>query len=467
MNDLSDLPVMYTGKLRQTDQSIFCRFSARGRSPIRSFTNEVQAMLLKEKFFSETPPTARQTAASQHMILAENAVASTIFSLGTGNFLTGYLTWMGASPAFSALVGALPMLGCVLQAVSPFLFERLRHRKLCIVLLCFGFRCSMGLAVAVPFLLRAQTSRLSVMFLLYLIAFLFAGFVTPGLNQWMLDSAPMEGRGRFFAKKNILASVTNAGLTFAMGLQLDHFIGQGHPETGYLIVYGTILLLALADAAMLSSVWESPSGQPLRVRLRDFLRPFRDPVFRPVILFDTLWFIANHFSAAFLAVYLLQGLGLSHGYISILTIVSSVAGMGCNWIWGRMADRKGWRAVLAAAGGVACCGYAGWCIATPATAPILAPLLQCVSTAGSAAANLATLNLQYAASPREGKTVYLGAVAVVSNLMGYAAALAASSLQTVLQPGLGIERSISVLFAVSAAGMLVCLLYAVRRLPKL
>ena len=59
--------------------------------------------------------------------------------------------------------------------------------------------------------------------------------------------------------------------------------------------------------------------------------------------------------------------------------------------------------------------------------------------------------MEYASCPGEGKTVYLGAVAVVSNLMGYMATLAASGIQSTLEHSLGTERSISVLFAISAA----------------
>ena len=124
-------------------------------------------MRLYEKFFPHTPPVEQQLAQSRRIILAEEAIAGTIFSLGIGNFLVGYLTWMGASPAFSALVGALPMLGCILQAVSPFLFERLRYRKLCIVLVCLGFRFSMGLAAFVPLLFSHSASRQTAVFLPY------------------------------------------------------------------------------------------------------------------------------------------------------------------------------------------------------------------------------------------------------------------------------------------------------------
>lgn len=422
-------------------------------------------MRFHEKFFPTAPPTPQQQAQSRRFILAEEAIAGAIFSLGTGNFLVGYLTWMGASPAFSALVGGLPMLGCILQAVSPFLFERLRRRKLCVVLLCFGFRFSMGLAAFVPLLLREPAARQAAVFALYFLTWMLAGFVTPGLNQWILSSAPQEGRGRFFALKNILSSLFNAALTFLMGRQLDWFIGRGQPQTGYFIVYGSILLLTLVDILLLSEVWETPAPRALAVRPRDFLRPFRDPAFRPVILFDTLRYTAANFSSAFLPVYLLQGLNLSHSYISIMALAASATGILCNWVWGRLADRRGWRPVLVTACATACCGYIGWFFVKPAAALFIAPVLQCVSTAGTAGFGLATLNMEYAASPQEGKTVYLGAVAVVSNLMGYAATLAGSAIQSALEGRAGVQASISVLFLLSAAGMLVCLWHA-RRLPE-
>ena len=340
-------------------------------------------MRLYEKFFPHTPPVEQQLAQSRRIILAEEAIAGTIFSLGIGNFLVGYLTWMGASPAFSALVGALPMLGCILQAVSPFLFERLRYRKLCIVLVCLGFRFSMGLAAFVPLLFSHSASRQTAVFLLYFFACMCAGFVTPGLNQWILSIAPQESRGNFFAKKNILNSIVNASVMFLMGRQLDYFIGQGQPQTGYFIVYGTILLLTFLDIALLSHVWETPSQKVLNIRPQDFLRPFRDRKFRSVILFDTLWFIAGNFSSVFLPVYLLRGLGLSHSYISVMTILASVTGIFCNWVWGRMADRRGWRSVLTAASALSCCGYMGWFLITPTAALFAAPVLQCIATAGS------------------------------------------------------------------------------------
>ena len=103
---------------------------------------------------------------SRRVLLIQGALAASMFSLGTGNFLAGYLSYLGAGPALIAQITAIPTLGCVLQMLSPFLFERLRYRKLAIVILCFAFRFSMGFTVLAPFLFSGFGGRLSFVFAL-------------------------------------------------------------------------------------------------------------------------------------------------------------------------------------------------------------------------------------------------------------------------------------------------------------
>ena len=68
--------------------------------------------------------------------MVEGAVAGVLYTIATNHILTGYLSYLGASVATCASIAMIPQLGCVLQFFSPFLFERLRHRKLAIWLLC-------------------------------------------------------------------------------------------------------------------------------------------------------------------------------------------------------------------------------------------------------------------------------------------------------------------------------------------
>ena len=82
----------------------------------------------------------RRLEQSRRIYLAENAIGILIFSMCTGSFFAGLLSWMGASPATCAMIGAFPQLGCMMQMVSPFFFERMKKRKTAIILCCFS-RC--------------------------------------------------------------------------------------------------------------------------------------------------------------------------------------------------------------------------------------------------------------------------------------------------------------------------------------
>ncbi|MEG0304261.1 MAG: hypothetical protein RR635_01060 [Oscillospiraceae bacterium] len=72
-------------------------------------------MKLRNIFVPSAPPTDAQMRTSSRTLLAEGAIASSMFALGTGNFLAGYLTLLGATPAFCAMVATLPQFGCVFR----------------------------------------------------------------------------------------------------------------------------------------------------------------------------------------------------------------------------------------------------------------------------------------------------------------------------------------------------------------
>ena len=150
---------------------------------------------LRKLFFDPEPPTEEQLARGRRCLIAEGAAAGVLYSIGTGNFLTGYLGQMGASVSFCALMAMIPQAGCVLQFFSPLLFERLHHRKLAIWALCVVFRFSLSLTFLLP--ARMGPGAEATALVLYTLAFLAAGAVTPGLQHMTLGLAPPDARGRF------------------------------------------------------------------------------------------------------------------------------------------------------------------------------------------------------------------------------------------------------------------------------
>ena len=116
-----------------------------------------------------------------------------IYAVATGNFLAGYLSSLGASVSLCAAAAMIPSFGCVLQFISPFVFERMHHRKLAIWLMCVVFRLSVSSILLIPLALPDPGHARAVVLVLYTIGFFSAGLVTPGLEHMVLGIAPKAG----------------------------------------------------------------------------------------------------------------------------------------------------------------------------------------------------------------------------------------------------------------------------------
>ena len=403
---------------------------------------------------------------SQYILLIQATLAQVMHALGTGNFLAGYLSYLGASSAQIARVMVIPQLGCVLQLLAPLFFERRPRRKRPVIALCFGFRLTMGLTVLAPFLFRDERVRLGFACALYLAAFLLAGFVTPALNQWILQIAPEEGRGRYFAIKNILFLVANAVTAFLMGRQLDAHTAAGAPLKGFLVIYGFCIAGSLVDLALMLMEHEEPSPAMPNIRLRDLAAPLRDGRFRPVLVYQVLCACASMSSLGFVSVYQLNVLGLSHTYITSVGILTSVLAMAGIWMWGRVADRTYWTPVLLATRAINTVCLFGWAVLTPGLARVGALVLMLLTAVGEQSVGMALTNLQYDSCPAQGKTTYLGVTAALASCVGYGMSLLGAAAQSRLEDVLGSGPSIAVLFCFSGALSLVGFLYGAARLPR-
>lgn len=420
--------------------------------------------LFKQLFFLAQAPTEAQLESGRRYLIAEGAVAAVIYSIGTGNFLAGYLSCLGASISFCALVAMIPQLGCVLQFLSPFVFERIHHRKLAIWLMCVVYRCSLGIVLLVPLVVPGAQHARAVVLVLYTISFFSAGLVTPGLQHMTLGLAPEGSRGQFFARKDIVAACVNSAATLLLGRQLDYFTAAGKTYTGFLVIGGVCCALAIADAVMLALVHENPVKFVSRMRPTDILRPVKDPVFRPLLLYSVVGGLASGLSAPFLSVYQLRVLNLSHTFITSVGVVSAVVGMAGSWCWGRCADATGWRRVilLTACFNLSC--TLGWAFIRPAWAPFTAPVLMIVTAACGGGASIASMNLQFASSPESGKTAYIGVTSAMASIAACASAAVGTALQPHLETLLG-PGSIPLLFLLAGLGGFANLAVNGRKLP--
>ena len=126
---------------------------------------------LYQLFFPAHTPTENELEMGRYRIIAEGAVAGVIYTVATGNFLAGYLSSLGASVSLCAAAAMIPSFGCVLQFISPFVFERMHHRKLAIWLMCVVFRLSVSSILLIPLALPDPGHARAVVLVLYTIGF--------------------------------------------------------------------------------------------------------------------------------------------------------------------------------------------------------------------------------------------------------------------------------------------------------
>ena len=421
---------------------------------------------LQELFYPTAPASPEERRRSQNILLIQGTLAQVMHALGTGNFLAGYLSYLGASAAQIARVMLIPQLGCVLQLVAPLFFERRPRRKPSIILLCFTFRFSMGFTVLAPFLFKEQEAQLRFACILYLVSFLLAGFVTPALNQWILQIAPDTDRGRYFATKDILFAVFNAATAFLMGRQLDAHTAAGAPLTGFIVINGFCIIGSLIDLVLMTLEHEDPSPAMPNISLKDLTAPLRDRHFRPILIYELINYSSFMTSTGFLSIYQLNVLGLTHTFITSVGILTSVIGMGAIWMWGRVADRTYWTPVILASCGMSAACQFGWAFLPSGITRAGALVLMMLAAIGGNAIGMAGNNLQYDSCPPEGKTTYLGVTAALSSLVGYGVSLIGSAVQSRLEGVIRSGPSMSVLFCFSGSLFLVGLIYGIVRLPR-
>ncbi len=385
-------------------------------------------------YFNRNELSAEQYRSSQRRLILSGASGNVLYALTTGSFLAGYLSYLGATNEFCAIVGSIAQFGCILQMFSPYIFEKLQNRKLLICICCFIFRFSLGTVIFVPFLVHGHDGQLTVVAIIETIAFLIAGFVTPGWNNWNLSIAPVKKRGRYLALKDIVSMISVALVSLGAGKLLDYFSSMNNIFQGFLIIFIVALFLSVLDFLLASSIMEPKVDfRKQQFTLRQIImEPLQNQFFRPLILFLSIWSFAIQFSASFIPVYMVTDLKLSYSFITAVTMAGNILGMAATFFWGNLADRTTWSFILKISGSCIAACYFGWFFVFSGNAAVLVPILQILLSCCNGAFSMASLNLQFALAPNVGRTAYLGVTSAIASVISFGGALLGSAVSGLL-----------------------------------
>jgi MFS family permease len=300
---------------------------------------------------------------SLRLSVAEGGLATSMGSLFSGVFLTGFAVSLGASRLQIGILFALPALCGLAQMLGSYWIERWGHtRWLCLSATLIS-RVLYLPALVLPLVATGLSAEVKVWMIVGVMALsnLLGSIGGVAWLTWIKGLVPAHVRVHFFGRRNLVNTALSFSVCLAGGFLVDAWgTGDAARVFGFTVVFGVAMACGLASWWLLAQipekVEESPRIAPApQQSFREIIAaPLREANFRRVVFFYTAWTLATNLALPFIPVFFMQKLGLPFWAVIVLSTLSSVAGMCANGFWTRFADRFGMKpAVLLATFGEA------------------------------------------------------------------------------------------------------------------
>ena len=274
--------------------------------------------------------------------------AGQVHAVLVGNaFLTGFALCWGANDFHLGMLGALAFLAQMFQMVGAYAVDRWAdQRREVVAFLGLLARSTWFLMAVLPFLLPPVSVMPAVLllFFLYQMAYCASG---PGWVAWLSVLVPSRLRGRYLGRRNLIIEVAGVVTVLSAGYFIDHFRAADHERVGFAMLQVAAGAAGLAGFFLLRRQ-PDPGHRAHKPALNwsYLLRPFRDLRFRRLALFNLWWCFGLNVSAPFLNAHLIKNLFWDFKHLALLAVITSAAAIVMNPLWGRLADRYGYKPVL-------------------------------------------------------------------------------------------------------------------------
>ena len=266
--------------------------------------------------------------------------------LVTGAFLPGMAVALNSSNFVIGLLGSLAPMSQMVQIPAIWIVEKIGLRKLVTVVFAMLSRVTLVLAALVPFINIANQSY--IFFGLMLVFFVFGAIAGCSWNSWIKDIVPGETLGAYFSNRLARATQLGVVLSIIAAFGIDGLTATiGDPERSYGIIF---LVAAIIGIIGVKSLMNVPEPRMTRIANNNWLalliEPLKDKNFRRLLAFSASWSFTVIMSAVFMAVYMLERIGLSMATVVMLGVLSQITNIFFFRIWGSIADRYSNKSVL-------------------------------------------------------------------------------------------------------------------------
>lgn len=252
-----------------------------------------------------------------------------------GQFLTGFLLYLGATSSQLGFVLAITTFVNVAQIFAAYLIQRLRSRKWTLVLFVAVHRILWGSTGLVPFIFP-KPYWVYAFIILYTMAFTFNTLGGMLWNSIISDMVPARVRGRYFGIRNTILNALGTLVMYGGGVILDHDPGG----RGFLLLYIIVWICIAANITVFFFYPEIPFERSAEKRFVPMLKkPLRDSSFLKATLFLAGFLFLQNLSVPLYSYVMLKLLHVNYQTLSLLNVLQTVSMMGSFYIWGNLNAR--------------------------------------------------------------------------------------------------------------------------------
>lgn len=369
---------------------------------------------------------------AQRLYVVQAAAEYLISILVTGSFLATLTKEIGMSDGLTGILSSIISLGCLFQMMSALLGPR--KVKGFVVALSVTNQLLFLLLYVIPLLGVGKPVKTAAFVVVILAAYAVFNFAHPPKINWLMSLVEDERRGRFTANKEMVSLLAGMAFSFIMGTLVDHFAAKGQIRTAFLLsAVVMFILLILHTVSLVFTVQIKPQDEPNKKSFAELGRVIRNKNVIRVTIICVFYYIATYIAVPFYGTYQIQELGFSLQFVSVLTILSSVARILVSRFWGAYADKNSFAAMTEKCLIILAAGYVAASAAGPANGKVMFVLYYLCYGVAMGGINSALINLIFDYVEPDKRADSLAVCQAVSGLAGFAATLCGSPLVAYIQ----------------------------------
>lgn len=348
-----------------------------------------------------------------------------IFLVGISSPLqTEFFRALGAREIHFGIIGGVPLVMMFMNFVGAVLVNRVFQRKKFFIVVSL---CSRLLLLPIAFLPMLFPSwgpgiLVTMIVILLSVSNLLANLSPPFWFSWMADLIPARILNRYWGYRQFFLQMAWVVGFLATGLFI--YLDLLPVRLSYPLLATIGVAFGVVDLWLFIWVDEPPNQMLPEAPIWEvLLAPLRHPQYRPYLFFFCVWSFCVMFAASFIQLYILKILQVALWQATLLWCLGGLANGFMARVWGRVADRHGYKPVMIICGACKPLVMLALGLVTPVTAmPVLsvAILLDGLWNAGN---DIAGNGYMLKIAPRENRSMFIAAIIGLAGFCGGVGAL--------------------------------------------